>query len=258
MSKFQFKKRYGQNFLQSEEIINKIVESIHPKKDDLIIEVGPGAGAITKKLKNFDSKLIAFEIDTDTKKYLEPLKDDKTEIFYQDFLEANINELLKNEEYNNLYIVGNLPYYITTPIIEKIIDAHLEPEEITIMVQKEVAERFLATPKNKEYGYMTVLLNYHFNVEKVVDVHRSLFYPTPNVDSTVIKFRKKEKTLVNYNKFKKLLKDSFQFKRKTIANNLKSYNLEIIEQILLKNGFSMTSRAEEIDLNTFIQITNNI
>ena len=258
MSKFKFKKKYGQNFLQNESIADMIVNTISPNEDDLIIEIGSGSGAITKKLKKYNSYLIAFEIDEDTKKYLLPLEDNKTKIIYGDFLEANIQEIIKNINYKKLYIIGNLPYYITTPIIEKIIDSNINSESLTIMVQKEVGERFLAKPHSKEYGYMTVLLNYSFNLKKIVDVNRKDFYPVPNVDSMVIKLEKKEQKKINYQKFKSILADSFKYKRKTISNNLKKYNKKILDNVLIKHGASLTSRAEELDLETFIELSSNL
>lgn len=258
MTKFKFKKKYGQNFLDNKEIIDKIVSSITPNENDLIIEIGPGAGAITKKLKKYNTQLLAFEIDTDVQKFLNALEDEKTHIIYEDFLTADINLIIKNYKYNNLYIIGNLPYYITTPIIERIIDQSLNPKEIVIMVQKEVADRFLATPKHKEYGYMTVLLNYHYNINKIVDVDRSYFTPAPNVYSTVLKLTTKKSLLVDYNKFKNLIKDAFQFKRKTINNNLKKYDINQVEQVLTTNGYTLQNRAEDIDLKTFIDLTNKL
>lgn len=256
LKKFNYKKKYGQNFLKNISIIEKIVTSISPSSDDLIIEIGPGAGAITKKLKDYGSPLIAFEIDEETKQFLLPLEDEKTHIEYADFLELDLKSYLSSYTYRKLFIVGNLPYYITTPIVEHIIDSHVEAESITIMVQKEVAERFLAKPKTKEYGYMTVLLNYHFAIEKITDVPKSDFIPAPKVDSTVLKLKPKKNQTIDYEFFKKLLKSSFQFKRKTLGNNLKAYDREKIQKILEKHGLSFTNRAEEIDLEIFLEISD--
>lgn len=258
MTEFKFKKKFGQNFLKNEHIIEKIISSISPTEKDLIIEIGPGAGAITAKLKRYNANLIAFEIDVDTAKYLKPLEDEKTQIIYEDFLEVNLEEKLSSIKYENLYFLGNLPYYITTPIIEKVIDSTLDFKSFTIMVQKEVADRFLAKPHNREYGYMTVLLNYWFNIERLTNVSRSDFIPAPKVKSTVLLLKTKATPNVNYQKFKQLIKDAFQFKRKTINNNLKKYDKTVIEKVLIKNGYSMQSRAEEIDLDTFIELANSI
>lgn len=258
MSKFEFKKKYGQNFLQNESIAEEIVNSIKPNINDLIIEIGPGAGAITKKLKKYNANLIAFEIDVDTKQYLNPLEDEKTKIIYEDFMTSNIKEIINKIKYKDIYIIGNLPYYITTPILERIIGLNLGEKSITIMVQKEVGERFAAKPKTKDYGYMTVLLNYWYDITKVVDVNREYFMPVPKVDSIVIKLNKNKKEDINYDKFTKILKEAFQFKRKTINNNLKSYDKEKLELILKKHDRNLQSRAEELDLNTFIDLTKNL
>lgn len=258
MTNFKFKKKYGQNFLTSDTISECIIDSIKPKENDLIIEIGPGGGALTKKLKRYNCPIIAYEIDKDTSKFLKNIEDEKTKIIYEDFMSAKVKEELQKYEYNNLYIIGNLPYYITTPILERIIDLKIAPKEVVIMVQKEVADRFLAKTKTKDYGYMTVLLNYHFDITKVVDVPRKHFNPMPNVDSAVVKLSKKNSPKADYDKFKQLLKDSFQFKRKTINNNLKKYDLEKVKNILESHGYSLSSRAEEIDLDTFIALTEVI
>ena len=238
--------------------IDKIVDSIEPTEDDLIIEIGPGSGALTKKLKKYDATLIAFEIDLQTKQYLDKLEDEKTQIIYQDFLTADILKILDKYNFTNLYIIGNLPYYITTPIIEHIIKLNLNVSSMVFMVQKEIADRFLSKPKSKNYGYMTVILNYWFNIEKIIDVDKKNFVPMPKVDSTVLRLSRKETLCVDYDKFDALVKDSFKFKRKTLNNNLKSYNRRELEIILNKHGYTLENRAEEIDLETFIDLTNNI
>ena len=118
MNSFNFKKKYGQNFLINDNVLNRIADSINPTEDDLIIEIGPGSGTLTKKLKKYNANLVCFEIDTDTKVFLDKLEDDKTRIIYEDILETNINEIISSIKYKDLYIVGNLPYYITTKIIK--------------------------------------------------------------------------------------------------------------------------------------------
>ncbi len=255
MENFNYKKKYGQNFLIDNYIKEKIVESIKPTNDDLIIEIGPGTGALTKFLKRYNANLIGVEVDTDTKIYLEKLKDEKTNFVFIDFLKMDFNDLVKNINYNNIYFVGNLPYYITTPIIERIINISPNKKTILIMIQKEVAERFLAKPGSKKYGYITVLLNYYFNITKVVDVKKESFYPQPKVDSSVVKMVSKNTIPeVDIQKFKQFLKDAFKFKRKTLKNNLSKYNLEEINKILLMNDYSLNNRAEDIDLDTFLDL----
>lgn len=258
MEKFNFKKKYGQNFLKNKKVIAAIVESINPTSEDLIIEIGPGSGVLTKELVKYNSYYIAFEIDKDTSIFLDSLVSNKRSIIYEDFLKVDLNKILKNIPYRKLFIVGNLPYYITTPIIEKVIYSKIDPEAITIMVQKEVGERFLANTHTRNYGYMTVLLNYWYNIEKIIDADKHDFYPVPKVDSVVLKMNKKERVQINYEKFNTLLKESFKYKRKTIYNNLKTYDKESLEKVLKRHGASLNSRAEELDLETYIDMSENL
>lgn len=253
---FNFKKKFGQNFLQDKSVIKDIVSAIKPTEEDLIIEIGPGSGALTKELIKTKAYVLAYEIDVDLKTVLESLAEDKYTIIFDDFLKRNIIEDIKGIEYKDLYIVGNLPYYITTPIITKIIDDAITPKEMIFMVQKEVAERFSARIGTREYGSITVFLNYFFDVLTLFNVNRSKFYPIPNVDSSVIKLVAKEKLDVDFAKFNKFVKDSFTFKRKNLRNNLKSYDQEKIKDILEKRGLSLDKRAEDLSYKDFVFLTN--
>lgn len=256
---FSFKKKYGQNFLQNKAIIENIVNSIQPTEKDLIIEIGPGSGALTRLLKKYNANLLAYEIDTDTEEYLLSLEDEKTKIIYADFLKRDIKEDINNISFENLFIIGNLPYYITTPIITKIIEENINPKEVVIMIQKEVAERFSAKPKTREYGSITVFLNYFYEINYLFTVGKNNFYPIPNVDSAVIKLTSKEdKTPVNVSKFITFVKDSFQFKRKNLRNNLKKYDLDKISDILNENGYSLDNRAEDLPYEIFVDIVNRM
>lgn len=255
--KFNFKKKFGQNFLTDNNVIDMIVNLLPATENDLIIEVGPGAGALTKKLKKYKANLIAYEIDTDTQEYLLPLEDDRTKVIYDDFLKRNIKDDIKNIKYDTLYIIGNLPYYITTPIITGIINSGLDVKKIVIMVQKEVADRFSAQPNSKEYGSITVFLNYFYNIRKELIVSKKKFNPMPNVDSAVISLNAKaDKEPTDFDKFNKLVKDSFQFKRKNLRNNLRSYDLDKMENILESIGFTLNDRAETLTSSDFVYITN--
>ena len=256
MESFRFKKKYGQNFLNDQNIIKKIVDSISPNSDDLIIEIGPGAGALTKELVKKNANLIAFEIDKETSKYLSKFESEKTKIVYEDFLNVNLQEYINKDLYSKIYVIGNLPYYITTPILEKIIEQPLDVESITVMVQKEVANRFSAKPGTKDYGYMTVLLNYNYSIHKIIDVKRTCFKPVPNVDSAVVQLvNKRESNKTNYDTLKSVLKESFQFKRKMLLNNIKSIDKDSVLSVLSKHGYDETVRAEELDLDTFIDLS---
>ena len=253
------KKSLGQNFLQDEAVLKKIASSIKTEKNDLIIEIGPGTGALTKYLKEKGSFLLCYELDERLKEILKKEENEKTKIIFKDFLEANIEEDSKIFPYENIFIIANIPYYITTPIIKHII--HLEKlKSMTLLVQKEVAERFAAPPKTKAYGSLTVYLNYYFNIHYLFDVSRFAFKPTPKVESAVINFERKRKrpNVKNEELFFKLINDAFKMKRKTLKNNLKEYDWNKIKTVLEQNDFSETTRAEELSLEVFIEIANTL
>ena len=254
-----FKKRLGQNFIQDDSIIDRIVFCVDFNPNDLVIEIGPGQGVLTRKLIQ-KCNVVAYEIDTDLKTYLLKLSNDNLEIIWDDFLKRNIKKDIEKYKYNKLYVIANIPYYITTPIITKLIDEKINIESIIIMIQKEVADRFTAKPSTKEYSSITVFLNYYFNIKKLFDVDKKYFYPIPKVDSSVISLTtKKEKNAVkDEKKFIQLIRDSFQFKRKTLRNNLKTYDLKKIETILFKYNMDLSIRAESIPLDIFIEISNNL
>lgn len=256
--KFDYKKSLGQNFLKDKNIIKKIADSINPTEEDLIIEIGPGAGALTKELVKKKSEVICFEIDTRLKEILEQINSEKLTIIYKDFLSIKIKEYIDQNKYKNLYFVGNLPYYITTAIINKIVKES-NPYEITIMVQKEVADRFSAKPGTKDYSSISIFLQYNFDIERVCNVSKTCFEPVPKVDSSVIKFKRNKKISANdEEKFYKLIKDSFTQKRKNLKNNLKGYDLNKIQMILKKYDKDLTARAEQLSIEEFIDISNNI
>ena len=249
------KKSLGQNFLIDNNIINKIAEEISAFSNDLILEIGPGRGALTAKLIKKDSFYLAFEIDHDLTNILQKYESEKAKIIYADILKVDLNEYLKDLTYDRLFIVGNLPYYITTPIIEKIIQSDLKITKMVIMVQKEVAERFMAQPKSKDYGYFTLYLRYFFNIKKVCAVSKNSFWPIPKVESMVISLEAREnKPNVDILKYQEFLKTCFAQKRKTLKNNLKSYNWSKINEILKQNNYSENVRAEELSEDIFLQI----
>ena len=254
----KFKKQYGQNFLMDKNILNKISSSICPGKNDLIIEIGPGSGNLTKRLKEYKASMVCFEIDKSLDKYLNLLEDDKTKVVYEDFINVNLEEFVKNYNYENIYVIANIPYYITTPIIEKITFSNIKVKSLLLMVQKEVADRLSSTNGNREYGYITVLLNAFYNINKLFNVNRNSFYPVPNVDSAIIKLDSKECNLLNFEKFNKLIKNAFRFKRKTLKNNLIGYDLNLVDSLLGKYGYSLSNRAEEIPVDVYINVANKL
>ncbi len=259
---FSFKKSLGQNFLKDSNVINNIVKSANIDKNTLVIEVGPGGGALTKEIVPLSLFSLLYEADSRLEDNLKRLLSslDNYLLKIGDFLDVDLKKEVSGYNYSNLYLIANLPYYITTPIIMKFILEDVLPDKIIVMVQKEVASRFAAKVGSKDYGSLTVFLNYYYDINKLFDVSRNCFVPKPNVDSTVIcmNLKKNRREIRDMNVFKKLVKDSFRYKRKTIRNNLKGYDLDVIEEILKKKGYDLNSRAESMGLDVFIDIANNI
>ena len=259
MEQHNFKKKFGQNFLQDENVLINIIDNLRVSSNDLIVEVGPGAGALTKYLKNLGCQVIAYEIDVSLEKALKSMENENLKIFFKDFMETDLVTDLKEYDYDNLYLVANLPYYITTPILERVIELPLNFKEVIVMVQEEVARRLTSLPGNKEFGAFTVLLDHFYNREYLFFVDRNSFYPVPNVDSAVMKLSLKENVeIINYSNFKRFIFDCFQYKRKNLKNNLKKYNLVLINNILEKYGLSLNNRAEEVETKIFVEIFNSL
>ena len=257
---FNFKKKFGQNFITDKNIIEAIANKAEIDKETLVIEIGPGAGSLTSTLGKQAKNVIAYEIDETLKPILEKNIENNTEIIYGDFLKRNVLPDLKKYDHKKLYVVANLPYYITTPIIIKLIEDKIPVDKIVVMVQKEVGDRFKAKPKTKDYNSLSIFLNYYFEVKKELDISRNVFMPKPNVDSIVVSFTKREKKLPLNNEdiFFKLIRDSFTQKRKTLRNNLKGYDLSKIEEILNKHNLDLSVRAEALPIDIFVEIANNL
>ena len=259
---FKFKKKFGQNFLKDNNILNNIVTKSEVDSDTLVIEIGVGAASLTTLLSVHAKNVLAYEIDTELKPIIdESLKNsNNVEVKYVDFLESNPLKDIEKYNYKKLYVVANLPYYITTPIIEKIINDKLPVDKIVIMVQKEVGDRFNAKVGSKEYNSLTIFLNYYFEISKLMNVSRNSFVPMPNVDSVVIQMKKRENKykVKNEELFFKLVRDSFKFKRKNLRNNLKEYDLDKISLVLSKNNKDLNVRAEALTIEEFIEISNNL
>ena len=260
-NRFNLKKKFGQNFIIDENIIDTIINKAKIDKNTLVLEIGPGAGALTYKLASTAKNVLAYEIDVTLKEILKNNLQEfnNVDIIYEDFLKADVVKQIKKYNFEKLYVVANLPYYITTPILIKIIEDKIAVDKIVVMVQKEVGDRFKAKPNSKDYSSLSVYLNYYFNTKKLLDVSRNVFMPKPNVDSIVVEFSKKERLpLKDEQIFFKLVKDAFKQKRKNLKNNLKNYDLNKIEEILKKYNFDLTVRAEQLDIDIFIDIANNI
>ena len=259
-SNFNFKKKFGQNFIIDENIIKSIITKSDIDENTLVIEIGVGAGALTIGLSHFAKNVLCYEIDETLKQVLDvTLKNEKNvDIIYKDFLQADIKNDIKKYEYKKIYVIANLPYYITTPIIMRIIESKIDVDKIVVMVQKEVGDRFKASPNTKDYNSLSVFLNYYFDIKKLLDVSRNVFMPKPNVDSIVVEFKKKENIykVKNEDFFFKLIRDSFVQKRKTIRNNLKGYDLDKIETVLKKHNFDLSVRAEQLPIEIFVELAN--
>jgi 16S rRNA (adenine1518-N6/adenine1519-N6)-dimethyltransferase len=260
---FNFRKQYGQNFLIDEGVLEDIIDKSGITEDDCVLEIGPGIGTLTQYLAEKSRHVVAVEIDKALIPILaDTLSDyDNVTVINDDILKVDITRIVG--EYNSgkpIKVVANLPYYITTPIINKIINEKLDVKQMILMVQKEVGERFSAKPNTKDYSSITVFLNYYYEIRKEFLVSRNCFYPQPNVDSVIISFTRKEKKLKvnNEDKFFKLIRDSFVQKRKTLRNNLKEYDFNKIESILESRGFQKDVRAEALPLELFVEISNNL
>lgn len=256
----KFKKKFGQNFLKDNTIVKRIVGVSGVGPEDLVIEVGPGGAIMTRELASVANHVIAYEIDKDLAPELESKLEgySNVDIIFQDFLEADLMIDVSPYSYKNLYFVSNVPYYITTPIILKLIKSGLKFENIVMMVQKEVGDRFSTAPGSREYGSITVLLNYFYEIKKEFSVSRKQFIPEPNVDSVIVSFheRKNKLEVANFDFFETIVRDSFQFKRKNIKNNLKKYDLKVVEAVLKKYGYDLSVRAETLDVSIFVEISN--
>lgn len=273
MDKYNIKanKSLGQNFLINENVIETIVESSNITKEDLVIEIGPGLGTLTKYLLEKAKKVICVELD---KKMIEILEDrfklyDNFELINDDILKVNLKQLISQEKttsnINNVKVVANLPYYITTPIIMKLLEEELDLESITVMIQKEVAKRLSAIPGQKDTGAITYTVYYYANAQEVIEVPNNCFIPEPDVTSEVIKLNiRKEKTVNPKSKEEmfKIIKCAFMQRRKTLLNSLTNANIfknkEEGINILNELNINTNIRAEKLTLEDFQNIADKI
>lgn len=262
---FKFTKSLGQNFLINESILDEIVESADISDDDVVLEIGTGIGTLTSKLCERAKKVIAVEIDKNLLPILqETLSDfDNITIINKDILKIDINEELTNLGINQkIKVVANLPYYITTPIIMKILEEKVNVDCMVLMLQKEVANRINATTSTKDYGSLSIAVQYYCDTDIVCKVPKNSFIPEPNVDSLVIKLSVNEKRKVDIEDedlFFKIVRGSFSKRRKTILNSLAGYeNLvdkEKIEKILEKANIDTKRRGETLSIYEFAILT---
>ncbi len=273
MKKYNIKanKSLGQNFLISQNVVESIVESSNIGENDLVIEVGPGLGTLTKYLLEKAKKVICIELD---KKMIKILEDrfklyENFELINQDVLKVDLKNIIKEEKQKNnienVKIVANLPYYITTPIIMKLLEEELDLESITVMIQKEVADRLIAIPGEKNTGAITYTVYYYTTSEGILEVPNDSFMPEPEITSKVIKLNIRDKIPVevkNKENMFKIIKNAFMQRRKTLLNaltNTKVFkNKEEGIKILQELGLRENVRAEELTLQDFANISNKI
>ena len=259
-------KKLGQNFLINQDVIEKIMMSSEITKEDLIIEIGPGLGSLTKELLEKAGKVIAIELDN---KMINILKDrffmyDNFEIIHEDILKVNLKDIInkeKNETIKKVKVVANLPYYITTPIIMKLLEEKLEIESITVMVQKEVAKRLCETPGGKNTGAITYCVYYYAQAEEILEVTRDSFIPMPEVTSEVIKLKIRKEPPIKVKDEKllfKLIKIAFMQRRKTLVNALTNSEIfgskEDIVKCMESIGLPINIRGEKLTIEQYAQM----
>ena len=264
---FAFQKRFGQNFLIDAHLLEKIVSAAGITKDDCVLEIGPGIGTMTQYLAESAGQVIAVEIDTNLLPILADTLEEysNVKVINQDILKVDINELVK--EYNNgrpIKVVANLPYYITTPIIMGLFESNVPIDNITVMVQKEVADRMQVGPGSKDYGALSLAVQYYASPYIVANVPPNCFIPRPNVGSAVIRLTRYQEPPVQVKDPKlmfKLIRASFNQRRKTLQNGLNnspeiSFSKEEITKAIESLGVSPSVRGEALSLEQFAQLAN--
>lgn len=264
---FHIKKKFGQNFLVDQNILKKIVEVPTITSETLIIEIGPGLGSLTEHLLKKSKRVLAYEIDGDLIPILENTFGDSTlTLIHGDFLKRNIDEDINslNEEYDQVVVVANLPYYITTPIVMKIIEESSLIKEMVLMMQLEVARRLTSKPSTKDYNSLSIAIQYKTTANIALKVPRTVFIPAPNVDSAIVKLvvldEVKDKPK-DEKHFYKLVRSSFAQRRKTLVNNLnamlnlpKDYIIETLESLDLDPRI----RAENLSVRDFVLLSDKL
>lgn len=266
---FSFKKSLGQNFLIDPNVLNRIVDHADVTDETGVIEIGPGIGALTEQLAKRDKKVVAFEID---QRLIPILKDtlspyDNVTVIHQDILLANVKEVMEEQfkDCREVMVVANLPYYVTTPIIMKLLEDHLPLKGIVVMLQKEVADRIAASPSSKDYGSLSIAVQYYTDAKTVMTVPRTVFMPQPNVDSAIIRLLLREEARVvikDEDFFFRIVRASFAQRRKTLLNNL-THSLpdgkekkSVIEQALETAGIDGRRRGETLSIEEFAVLSD--
>ncbi|MBE7020692.1 MAG: 16S rRNA (adenine(1518)-N(6)/adenine(1519)-N(6))-dimethyltransferase RsmA [Ruminococcaceae bacterium] len=262
---FKFKKGFGQNFLCDEDIVNEIIYGSGINENTDVIEIGPGFGSLTQSLLKYAKSVTSIEIDSSLVPVLTDLfgNEENFTLINEDVLKLDLNEIIKSD---NTVLVANLPYYITTPILTYLLEGRFNLKSVTVMVQKEVADRMVAPPGSKDYGAITCLIDYYSDSRIIVDVPKECFIPAPNVNSAVVKLdilsEPKAKPLSEKNMFK-LIKASFNQRRKTFLNGVSNSSVTDkskaeLEEILIKSGYDANLRGETLSIEEFAELSDKI
>ncbi len=261
---FHFNKRFGQNFIDDDTLLEKIVLSAEVSKEDVVLEIGVGGGTLTRALANHAKKVIGFEIDKNLAPVLAQSLSgvENCEVIFKDFMKENLSSFEK-ELGSEYIVVANLPYYITSPIVMKLLEEGKKCKRIVVMVQKEVAERFCAKENTAEYGSITPAIDVVSDAKIVLEVGRENFYPVPNVDSAVVridinenKYKLKSKTA-----FREAVRVAFLSRRKTLANNLINVfkiSRKDAEDILTSCQIPLNARGETLSTKEFITLSEKL
>ncbi len=268
---FRLTKSLGQNFLTDKNIIDKIIGGSEITGDDLVIEIGPGIGVITYEASQVARRVIAVEIDGNLIPILqETLSErDNIQVINADILKTDVNRIIEearaaDPEIKGVKIIGNLPYYITTPIIMKLLEEGVAADGITVMMQKEVADRIKAAPGTKAYGALSVAVQYYCEVESVANVPKEVFVPQPKVDSTVLNLKIRKSAAVEVKDrdlFFAVVKAGFGQRRKTLSNSLmgvKNITRGMVFEALEAAGIDSSRRAETLNLEEFAELSNQV
>ena len=264
---FRFSKSLGQNFLIDKGVIDSIVEGAGITEDDLVIEIGPGIGVLTQAAAEKAGRVVSVEIDRNLIEIMKYTLDDLTnvKIVNDNILKTDVNKLIQEEQgdLKHVKILGNLPYYITTPIIMKLLTEHVPAESITVMMQKEVGDRIISGPGTKIYGAVSVAVQYYSEVNHIADVPKTSFMPQPKVDSCVLRMDIRKEPAVrtkNEDKYFSVVRAAFSQKRKTLLNSLGSTGApkEVIREVLTGLGIEPNRRAETLSLQDFAGIADGL
>ena len=257
---FNFNKKFGQNFIFDKNLLNAIIDQSGVGKEDDVLEIGPGAGTLTKVIASKVRKVVSYEIDTNLKPILdENLKGvTNSSIIYKDALKTDLVEI-ENNFVGEFTLIANLPYYITTPLIFKFLKSQ-KVKSMCIMVQKEVGQRLIATNKDKDYGAISAILDFYGDVKILRQVPRHMFTPVPNVDSCVVQINiRKDKYNANCDLYEKIIKSAFANRRKTLANNLSNdfvVSKQQVYDVLKELSLPEQVRGDALTTLNFVQITN--